>query len=38
MFLRRCVRRNNGKAHIYWAVVESYRTGRDERIAGPKVE
>jgi transposase len=31
MFLRRCVRRKNGKAHTYWALVESYRTGRGSR-------
>ncbi len=28
MFLRRCIRRKNGKQHTYWALVESYRTGR----------
>ncbi len=27
MFLRRCKRKKNGKQHIYWALVESYRTG-----------
>lgn len=26
MFLRRCVRRKNGKQHTYWSLVESYRT------------
>jgi len=31
MFLRRCVRRKNGKTHTYWALVESYRTGRGSR-------
>jgi hypothetical protein len=31
MFLRRCVRRKNGKEHTYWALVESYRTGRGSR-------
>jgi transposase len=31
MYLRRCVRRKNGKAHTYWALVESYRTGRGSR-------
>jgi len=31
MFLRRCVRRKNGKRHTYWALVESYRTGRGSR-------
>jgi len=31
MFLRRCVRRKNGKPHTYWALVESYRTGRGSR-------
>jgi len=31
MFLRRCNRRKNGKQHIYWALVESYRTARGSR-------
>jgi transposase len=31
MFLRRCIRRKNGKAHTYWSLVESYRTGRGSR-------
>lgn len=31
MFLRRCERRKNGKCHTYWALVESYRTGRGSR-------
>ena len=31
MFLRRCERRKNGKAHTYWALVESYRTGQGSR-------
>ena len=31
MFLRRCERRKNGKRHIYWALVESYRTARGSR-------
>jgi transposase len=31
MFLRRCVRRKNGKQHTYWALVESYRTGQGSR-------
>lgn len=31
MFLRRCVRRKNGKAHTYWALVESYRTSGGSR-------
>ena len=31
MFLRRCERRKNGKKHTYWALVESYRTGRGSR-------
>lgn len=31
MFLRRCVRRKNGKTHTYWALVESYRTARGSR-------
>src|SRR5258708_3492426 len=31
MFLKRCVRRKNGKTHTYWALVESYRTARGSR-------
>ena len=31
MFLRRCERHKNGKRHTYWALVESYRTGRGSR-------
>jgi transposase len=31
MFLRRFERRKNGKVHSYWALVESYRTGRGSR-------
>jgi len=31
MFLRRCRRKKNGKQHTYWALVESYRTGRGSR-------
>jgi transposase len=31
MFLRRCERRQHGKTHTYWALVESYRTGRGSR-------
>ncbi|MCZ6795232.1 MAG: IS1634 family transposase [Planctomycetota bacterium] len=31
MFLRRYERRRNGKRHTYWALVESYRTGRGSR-------
>jgi transposase len=31
MFLKRCERRKNGKSHAYWALVESYRTGRGSR-------
>lgn len=31
MFLRRCVRRKNGKQHTYWSLVESYRTARGSR-------
>lgn len=31
MFLRRFVRRKNGKAHTYWALAESYRTARGSR-------
>lgn len=31
MFLRRYERRKNGKAHTYWALVESYRTVQGSR-------
>ena len=31
MFLRRCNRKKNGKQHIYWLLVESYRTARGSR-------
>jgi transposase len=31
MFLRRCERRKNGKAHCYWALVESQRTATGSR-------
>ena len=31
MFLRRCERRKAGKKHIYWALVESYRTAKGSR-------
>jgi transposase len=31
MFLRRCLRRKNGKQHTYWALVESVRTERGSR-------
>ena len=31
MFLRRYERRRKGKRHTYWALVESYRTGRGSR-------
>lgn len=31
MFLRRCERRKNGKAHTYWALVESMRTAKGSR-------
>ena len=31
MFLKRCLRRKGGKAHTYWALVESYRTARGSR-------
>jgi hypothetical protein len=31
MFLRRCIRKKNGKPHSYWALVESYRTARGSR-------
>ena len=31
MYLRRCYREKDGKRHAYWALVESYRTGRGPR-------
>jgi transposase len=31
MFLRRCQRRQRGKVHTYWALVESYRTQKGSR-------
>jgi len=31
MFLRRCIRKKNGKPHTYWALVESLRTARGSR-------
>jgi len=31
MYLRRCLRKKNGKPHTYWALVESYRTARGSR-------
>lgn len=31
MFLRRCKRKKDGKQHLYWALVESYRTARGSR-------
>jgi transposase len=31
MFLRRYVRRKNGKPHTYWALAESYRTAKGSR-------
>jgi transposase len=31
MYLRRCIRKKNGKPHTYWALVESYRTARGSR-------
>ena len=31
MFLKRCTRKKNGKPHIYWQLVESYRTPRGPR-------
>jgi len=31
MFIRPCTREKNGKKHAYWALVESYRTGRGPR-------
>jgi len=31
MYLRRCIRKKNGKPHTYWTLVESYRTARGSR-------
>ena len=31
MFLKRCQRRKCGKTHVYWALVESYRTAKGSR-------
>jgi hypothetical protein len=31
MFLRRFQKRKNGKAHVYWALVETYRTAKGPR-------
>jgi len=31
MFLRRFHKRKNGKSHVYWALVETYRTARGPR-------
>ena len=31
MFLKRCVRKKCGKNHVYWQLVESYRTARGSR-------
>jgi Transposase DDE domain len=31
MFLKRCRRWKNGKNHVYWSLVESYRTARGSR-------
>jgi transposase len=31
MFLRRLIRKKNGKPHTYWALAESYRTARGSR-------
>jgi hypothetical protein len=31
MYLRPCYRKQNGKRHAYWALVESYRTERGPR-------
>jgi transposase len=31
MFLRRCIRKKNGKRHTYWVLVESVRTARGSR-------
>ena len=31
MFIKRCNRKKNGKLHIYWQLVESYRTPRGPR-------
>jgi transposase len=36
MFLKRCFRKKNGKRHVYWQLVESYRTpqGSRHRVVG----
>ena len=31
MFLRRFQKRKNGKSHVYWALVETYRTAKGPR-------
>jgi transposase len=31
VFLKRCSRQKNGKDHVYWQMVESYRTARGSR-------
>ena len=31
MFLRRFQKRKNGKTHVYWALVETYRTAKGPR-------
>lgn len=31
MYIRRCSRRKAGKEHVYWQVVESFRTPRGSR-------
>ena len=31
MFLKRCTRRKSGKEHVYWQLVESYKTPRGPR-------
>lgn len=31
MFIRPCYRKKNGKRHAYWALVQSYRSGRGPR-------
>ena len=31
MFLRKLQRRKNGKNHVYWALMESYRTPKGPR-------
>ena len=37
MFLRRCERKKNCKRHMYWALVESYRTAPSEQDGWAKL-